>query len=186
MRPLLVFENIHAPARTRLFTFAGVIVEATRYAWLAVPGYIAVGVLLSVLGRFGDSVVATFGTGCALGAGLYLTNSVHSLGHIVVGRIVGSPMDVLLLTATRDVTLYASATGSPARQARILRSLGGPVFNLLAGTAAFAAAALFKSEWLRFLSLANVVVGLWTLCPVPTLDGWVIWGQLFGDRHHNA
>jgi len=186
MRPLLVVEDIHAPTRKRLFTFGGVSVEATRYAWLAVPGYIAVGVLFAALGRFGGSLSTALLTGSALGAGLYLTNSIHSLGHIVAGRIVGSPMDVLLLTATRDVTLYASTTGSPTKRARIVRSLGGPVFNLLAGAAAFAAAVIFTSEWVRFLSLANVAVGLWTLCPVPTLDGWVIWGQIFGDRHRNA
>ena len=35
-------------------------------------------------------------------------------------------------------------------------------------------------SWLAAFGGFSVGVGLWTLVPIPTLDGWVIWRGLFG------
>jgi membrane-associated protease RseP (regulator of RpoE activity) len=40
------------------------------------------------------------------------------------------------------------------------------------------AGGLGRASWARPAGVINVVVGLWTLMPVPSLDGWVIWRSL--------
>jgi Zn-dependent protease len=122
--------------------------------------------------------------GLEYGLLLYLTNLLHSLGHILAAKMVGAPMEVLLLTATRDVTLYRTDTPGPSKWMFIGRSLGGPAANLLTGVASLAAWYLLSTEWWLFFSVFNLAIGIWTLFPMPSMDGWVIWGELFGFRKH--
>jgi hypothetical protein len=180
MRPLFVFEDIHSPMRKDLFTVAGVRIQATRSAFLAVPIWTGFGFLIASLGGIGHSYFGIVLTGLLYAVLLYLANVIHSVGHIVAGKIVRAPMDALLLTATRDVTLYLNDRAACPLRVRIGRSLGGPISNLAAGLAALGFNALFRTGWLEFFAIVNVAVGLWTLCPVPTMDGWVIWRGLLG------
>jgi hypothetical protein len=183
MKPLLVIEDISPPMRRDLFTIVGVRVQATRYAWLALPNWIAVGVSLALLSENGKATSEVLVTGLFLGGFLYLANVTHSLGHVVAGWVVHSPMDILLLTATRDVTLYLKDRTAYPPSTRIRRSLGGPIANLVVGLAGLAMTSFVRSAWLELFVLSNVGVGLWTLCPVPTMDGWVIWSSLLRKRH---
>jgi hypothetical protein len=182
MRPILVFEDIRSANQTQLLTLGGVKVKATRYAWLSLPNWIAFGLLIALLGSKGESPSAIIWTGILYGVCLSLTNVIHSLGHIVAGRLAHSPMDVLLLTATRDVTFYLQDHTSCPKGARLLRSFGGPLFNLLAGAAGLGLMMFFKAAWLQIFVAVNLGVAVWTLCPVPTMDGWVIWGTIFKSR----
>jgi hypothetical protein len=180
MRPLFFFEDIRSPMRKDLFTVAGVRVQSTRYAWLAVPNWIGFGLFIAFVGSSDSSHFVP--TGLLYGAFLYLANVIHSLGHIIAGKIVQSPMDILLLTATRDVTLYLKDQATYPAGKRIRRSLGGPISNLAAGLVGLGMTALFRTAWLEIFAIANLGAGLWTLCPVPTMDGWVIWSTLLSHR----
>jgi Zn-dependent protease len=184
-RHLFVFEDIETTPRHRLFRFQGVEVSATSYAWLSPCSYCTLGVMVS----FGQRSENIFTTQVVVGLGygllLYLTNACHSLGHIFAAKWVGAPMEVLLLTATRDVTLYKKDGLVPTKWMFIGRSLGGPVTNLLAGVASLPAWYLLSSRWCLFFSIFNLAVGAWTLFPVPSMDGWVIWGELFGFRRRS-
>lgn len=60
-----------------------------------------------------------------------LSTIFHAFGHILSGKIVRSPMDELLIASTRDVNLYHGDQSSVPGYVHIVRSLGGPVFNLL-------------------------------------------------------
>ena len=183
-RPLIVFEDISTTPRRRFFRFLGVEVMATPYAWLSVPFFCILGVLIA-FGQHLETIGATTVTsGLEYGLLLYFTNVVHSLGHILAAKMVGAPMEVLLLTGTRDVTLYRRAEPGLSKWMSIGRSLGGPMANMLFGFVALGIWYLSSAAWLLMLCIFNFAIAAWTLCPVPSMDGWVIWGELFGFRKH--
>ena len=84
-------------------------------------------------------------------------------------------MAVNVLTSTRDVNVYREPGASAPPRLRRLRSLGGPAANLVFGLAAVAAARLLGSRGALMFGYMNIAVALWTLVPLPTMDGWVVW-----------
>ena len=181
-RPLLVFEDISRAPRRRLFGFLGVEVMATPYAWLSVPFFCVLGILISYGQRPEEIGFWTVEVGLEYGLLLYFTNMLHSLGHILAARKIGAPMEILLLTGTRDVTLYRKEKPEPSKWMFIGRSLGGPAANVLVGFIALGIWHLLAAAWLLTFCVFNFAIAAWTLCPVPSMDGWVIWGELFGFR----
>jgi Zn-dependent protease len=181
-RPLLVFEDITTTPRRRIFRFLGVEIMATPYAWLSVPFFCFLGVLIAFGQRPETLGTGTITAGLEYGLLLYVTNVLHSLGHILAAKTVGAPMEVLLLTATRDVTLYRKAEPGPSKWMLMGRSLGGPAANMLIGFMALGIWYRFPAAWLLSFCVFNFAIAAWTLFPVPSMDGWVIWGELFGFR----
>lgn len=118
-----------------------------------------------------------FETAPGSGYGLLLiaANLVHTLGHMAAGRLAGSPMETNVLTSTRDVNVYREPGASAPPGRRRMRSLGGPTANLVVGVAALAAARAFGSRWALTFGVTNAAVALWTLLPLPTMDGWIVW-----------
>jgi len=88
------------------------------------------------------------------------------------------PGRAVLTTSTRDVIVYERPGETESPRRRVGRALGGPAANLAAGCALLLAGGLARASWARAAGVINVVVGLWTLMPVPSLDGWVIWRSL--------
>jgi len=183
MRPLLVLEDTTRPP-WRLFSAFGVEWHATRWAWAAPVFWLALGWMVAwaesaARGAVGgDSPVGPPGValaGLTYGVLLWLTNAVHTLGHVVASRVAGTSMDAVVLTSTRDVTVYRGAKRDVAEWIRVVRSLGGPLANALIGLAALAVAA----PWLRMLGVFNLCIAAWTLAPVPTMDGWIVWRWVF-------
>jgi Zn-dependent protease len=124
--------------------------------------------------------------GFGYGAVLYAANILHSVGHVIAGRVVGSPVEAVLVTSTRDVMIYAQpGAAAPARR-RLGRSLGGPAANLAVGCALTLAGHLADASWMVVAGLMNVCIAIWTLMPVPSLDGWVIWSVLWRSRGGDA
>jgi Zn-dependent protease len=161
---------------------AGVRIEATRHARMAPITWLVFGLLIAALDGDSGSAVSIALKAAVYAAALYLANVLHSLGHIVAGRIVGAPMDILLLTSTRDVTLYLADPSTYPVGVRARRSLGGPAANVVVALLCFSMTAPLKAPWLESFAVVNLAVGLWTLCPIPTMDGWVIWRGLFRGR----
>jgi hypothetical protein len=184
MKPLLVFEDIRPPTRKHLFTLGGVRIQATRFAWLSLPFWIVLGFMIALLSEREPPFSGTLSTGLIYGASLYISNILHSLGHIIAGKALHSPVDIVLLTSTRDVTLYVHKQTDCPAPIRIWRSLGGPFFNMIAALLGAGVITLFGIAWLRIFVLVSCAVGIWTLCPIPTMDGWVIWGNLIGFGRH--
>jgi len=60
-----------------------------------------------------------------------ITTVLHAFGHILSGKMVHSAMDELLITATRDVNLYHGDQSLIPGHVHLVRSLGGPLFNIL-------------------------------------------------------
>jgi len=179
-KPLLVLEDTGASVRRPLFRVAGVTWAATRYAWVSPLFWGALGITVAFAGRRGESIEAALLVGCGYGLMIYGSNVIHSIGHILAGRVAGAPMGTILLTSTRDVAVYLQPGTSAPRRLRVARALGGPVANLVCGLVSLAASGVASSGWLAAFGYFNIGVGLWTLTPVPSMDGWVIWRILFG------
>ena len=180
MKPLLVLEDTTRPSR-RLFSVAGVDWWATRWAWVGPLFWIALGLPLA----WAEGGGALRGVG--YGILLWLTNTIHTLGHIGAGALAGARMDAVVLTSTRDVDVYRGAKRDVPERVRVLRSLGGPAANAAVGAAALALRAMAEgmpgpAGWLRAFGLFNAAVAIWTLMPVPTMDGWILWRALLYRR----
>ncbi len=186
-RSFLVTEDTGPASRRTLFRMFGVTWAATRYAWVGPLFWCVLGVLIAATESGRGTIVRSLAVGIVYGILLFASNTLHTLGHIAAGRLAGAPMAVNVLTSTRDVNVYVQPGTSAAPKRRLARALGGPVANLTAGLAALAAAAVVGTRWLSIFGYFNVAVGLWTLAPVPSMDGWVVWGTLLhGERGHAA
>jgi hypothetical protein len=174
-KPFWVLENIDPTARRRLFTWWGVEWLATRYAWLSLLTFGAVGLALAAL--LGGRPVAPgfWRAGLAYGLLFYSTNVVHTLGHVLGGRLVGRPMQANLLTASFDVNVYTGDQSGYTRRVHLGRALGGPLLNLVSGLVSLALWRWLGWTWLLISGYMHLVGGLSTLFPIAPMDGWVIW-----------
>lgn len=165
----------------------GVPISVTPTVWLQGPFFYAIGVVLTWLpGRMPPGAAAA---DRALDALVFMVaglaaNGVHAVGHIASGRLAGSAMDELLLTATRDANLYrGDQRGIPGRT-HIARAVGGPLANLAAAAAAFALLAALGPGGgagravLARLASVNLGFGLGGFLPIPSVDGEVIWREV--------
>jgi hypothetical protein len=173
-KPFLVAEAL--TPRWRLFRFFGAQWQATRWGWLSVAWWITLGCAVAFAARLRGTGSGWLVDGLAWGAVLMLSNVLHSLGHVLAGRVVESPVRAVLTTSTRDVIVYERPGEAESPRRRVGRAMGGPAANLAAGCALLLAGWLAHASWARVAGVMNVVVGMWTLMPVPSLDGWVIWG----------
>jgi hypothetical protein len=184
-RPLLVAEDPGPAFRRPLFRLFGVTWAATRYAWLGPPFWCVVGVLIALAEQ--RSARGSLAVGVGYGVLLCASNVLHTVGHIVLGHFAKAPMAVNVLTSTRDVSVYVQPGASAPPRRRILRSLGGPLANVLGGFAALGSSWIVGSRWLSMFGYFNLAIGFWTVAPVPSLDGWVIWRTAFrSNRRHAA
>jgi Zn-dependent protease len=141
--------------------------------------------MVSLVGDRGTSTAGIVLIGLWYGVLLSLANQIHSLGHIVASKLIGAPMDAILMTATRNVNLHLTDQSQHPKGVHVRRALGGPSFNLVIGLLAFALTRLWESDGLTMFALFNVLIGLFTLIPIPSIDGWVIWGELLGFRRRS-
>ncbi len=177
---LFVLESIDDGAERRLFAAFGAEFVRIRFAWLNVPLLAAVGVAVAFFVTPVDGSGATVAAGLAYGASIIIASPVHSLGHVFANRLVKAPVTYVRLSATVATMRYTDIPLSSGR-VHLLRALGGPVANLaLGGTALLLSAALLESHLLRFFGAVSLLFGAMTLSPIPSLDGAVIFRQLFG------
>ncbi|MDH3292177.1 MAG: hypothetical protein OEO20_11075 [Gemmatimonadota bacterium] len=176
--PFLVFEDIHRTPRQKLFRIGGVRWTATPYAWLSPLFWCALGLAVAWAEERSVGAGSWLVGGVTYGLLLYGTNVVHSVGHIVAGWLVRAPMTSILLTATRDVTVYVRRGAALPARTRIARAAGGPALNLLTGGVALVIAELVHVEFLWSFGIFNLAIAIWTLLPISTLDGSVIWTSL--------
>ena len=115
--------------------------------------------------------------------GVEISTLIHALGHILGGKLVRSPMDELLLTATRGVNIYHGDQDTLPSFVHLGRAMGGPVLNLLvycvvlqllpySGTG-------FMSDVLAAIASTSLFMGVGGFLPLPSVDGQVIWREVF-------
>ena len=175
-KPLLVLEDI--TARRSLFRVCSVNWSATRYAWISPFFWITLGFALAFASQRNTDVPKLLVAGLGYGAVLYTANIFHSVGHIIAGRVVAAPVEAVLVTSTRDVIIYRQPGAAAPIRCRLGRALGGPAANLAVGCALVLAGHLIAVSWILVAGFINVIIAIWTIMPVPSLDGWVIWSIL--------
>ena len=173
-QPLNVFEDLSATPRYHLFDLFGVRVEATSYAWLSYISMLSPALVLAYLfypqSSTAELIVRTVGWAILLWSSLWI----HSIGHIVSGKIAGSVMDRLLITATRQLTLYDGDQEKIPARVHITRALGGPVGNVLVGLVGVILMVRYGMlPALLVFTLPNLA-GISALAPVESVDGGTI------------
>ncbi len=164
------------------FSLVGVNCRLTAYAWLSVPLFLLIGIVVALLQFPERPILARLLAGASYGLVLFLSNMFHSIGHILAGKIVGAPPGIVIITGTFHINYHRCDPAICSRWTHIGRSAGGPIANLLLCGLAIGLHGLMGGEWLGFAAKANLIVGVWFLIPTPSFDGWVIWGELLGFR----
>src|SRR6201988_41766 len=176
-----IIEDVDMVRRIPIGRFWGVNLLITPITWLGPSVFFGLHFLLNLLNsrlslsdRLYQSLLFTIA--------VEITTVLHALGHIISGKMVHSAMNELLITATRDVNLYHGDQSIVPGYVHLVRSLGGPVFNLIiAGLLSVLAADVAPGFWsglLASLISTNRFFGFGGFFPLPSGDGEVIWREL--------
>ena len=176
-----IIEDIDTVRRIPVGQFWGVNLLITPITWLGPFVFFGLHFLLNLLNptlslpdRLYQSLLFTIA--------VEITTVLHAFGHILSGKLVNSAMDELLITSTRDVNLYHGDQHIIPGYVHLVRSLGGPVFNLIvAGLLSFFVAGVSSGFWsglLASLISTNLFFGFGGFLPLPSVDGEVIWREL--------
>lgn len=167
-------ENLDTVRHIALGPVWGVNVSITPLLWLNPIVFLG----LYALQHLNGSVAAALVFLLAVDA----TTVIHAFGHILGGKLVSSPMDELLFTATRGVNLYRGDQSRLPGYVHLGRALGGPIFNLLIALCLYRVAELLQTgsphEMVLALASMNLLFGVGALLPLPSVDGQVIWREV--------
>lgn len=108
----------------------------------------------------------------------------HKLGHIAAGRVIGKPMDGVVLTFPAPLELYAERGTALSLQQHRIRAAGGPLANLIVGFAANRIAQRTGWCFVRATGRIHLAHTAASLAPVLGLDGDVLFrGRADGVEH---
>ncbi len=181
MQPIFVFEDIETAPRRRLFTLFGVPWTATPSAWQSLVFLTVVGLIIALIFLPGWSLGSRLLFGVIYGLLIKTIYLVHDLGHVLGGKYVGAPMDEALITGTRHINIYRGPQDYPSR-VHLSRALGGPLLNIMVGIVGLTIWGIVGGHVLLFFGLGNLLFGLGSFVPVPSVDGEVIWRELRRSR----
>lgn len=180
---LFVAESIDDSRK--VFSVLGSEYRVTSWAWLNLPLVAAIGILVAFLFGSGDTASEHLLVGLGYGLLIAVASFLHGVGHVLSSRLVDAPVARLVATATVTVIQYDDVE-DPPRRVDVARSLGGPVLNLSLGLVAGAVWAYAgHSHFFAFFAFVNFAFGAFTLLPILSLDGAVIWPRL-GGGHASA
>ncbi len=178
-----VIESLDRSRQHKMFTFLGVDYFATPRAALNMPLMIFVGIVIALIFAPSDQLLSNIAIGIGYGFLIMVSSFCHGVGHIISSRLVNAPVTAIVETATVYVTRYEDTDAQPSR-VHIGRALGGPLLNLLLGITAIAIDMFaVPNHFILFFGIVNLAFGVFTLLPIPTLDGAVIWREL---RHWHS
>lgn len=176
-----IIEDIDTVRRIPMGRFWGISLLATPLTWLGPFVFFGLHILLNLLNSH-LSLTERLYQALIFSIVVEITTVLHAFGHILSGKMVHSAMDELLITATRDVNLYHGDQILIPRHVHLVRSLGGPIFNLfIAGVCSVVATVIslgFWSDIFASLISTNLFFGVGGLLPIPSVDGEVIWREL--------
>ncbi len=181
-----IIEDIGTVRRIPIGRFWGVTLLITPLTWLGPLVFFGIHILLNLLNS-GINLTDRLYQALLFTIAVEITNILHAFGHILSGKLVASPMDELLITATRDINLYHGDQSRIPGYVHLVRSIGGPIFNLIiAGMCATLAPVVplgFWSALITSLVATNLFFGFGGFLPLPSIDGEVIWRELHRSMH---
>jgi hypothetical protein len=176
-----IIEDIDTVRRIPIGRFWDVNLLITPITWLGPFVFFGLHVFLNLL-RSDLSVNDRLYQALLFTIAVEITTVFHAFGHILSGKLVHSAMDELLITATRDVNLYHGDQSLVPSHVHLVRSLGGPIFNLfIAGICSMFVSLIgpgFWSDLLASLISTNLFFGFGGFLPLPSVDGEVIWREV--------
>jgi Zn-dependent protease len=176
-----IIEDIDTVRRIRIGQFWGVDILITSLKWFGPIFFFSLHFLLNLFNRQLD-LADRFYQSMIFAIAIEITTVFHAFGHILSGKMVNSAMNELLITTTRDVNLYHGDQSGISGKVHLVRSLGGPLFNLFMAGVCYALLSLFNQGfWFALFSSlisVNLFFGLGGLLPIPTVDGEVIWREV--------
>lgn len=188
-----ILENLDTVRHIPVGRVWGVPVSVTPWIWLHPVVFSGLHLALGALGPR-QTLAEALQSSVAFVVGVAVGTLVHALGHIVGGQLVRSPMDELLLTATRGVNLYHGDQSAVPGRVHLGRAVGGPALNLLfAGLLAAGLGWLLPGgvggllgQTLNSVVSTSLYIGLGgLLLPLPSVDGWVIWREVLRALNRN-
>jgi hypothetical protein len=182
-----IIEDIDTVRRIPVGRFWGIKLLVTPLTWLGPFVFFGLHFLLNMLNlhlsltdRLYQALIFTIA--------VEITTVLHAFGHILSGKMVHSAMDELLITTTRDVNLYHGDQSIIPGHIHLVRSLGGPIFNLIVAGVCFGVAPVipsgFWADLMASLIATNLFFGIGSFLPLPSVDGEVIWRELL--RHFTS
>jgi hypothetical protein len=181
-----IVEDIDTVRRIPIGRFWGVKLLITPITWLGPFVFFGLHFLLNLLNPV-PSLTDRLYQSLLFTIAVEITTVLHALGHIISGKMVHSAMDELLITTTRDVNLYHGDQSTIPSHVHLVRSLGGPVFNLIvAGLLSLLAVDVAPGFWSNLLASlisTNRFFGFGSFLPLPSVDGEVIWRELLRPIH---
>ena len=176
-----IIEDIDTVRRIPIGRFWEVGLLITPITWLGPFVFFGLHFLLNLLNSH-PSITDRLYQSMLFTIAVEITTVLHALGHIISGKMVHSAMDELLITTTRDVNLYHGDQSIVPGYVHLVRSLGGPVFNLIiAGLLSVLAVGVAPGFWSALvvsLISTNRFFGFGGFLPLPSVDGEVIWREL--------
>lgn len=167
-----------SPSRRTLFTLLAVPWTADSRAILFILPKLLIGCMVAAVFTPGNTFMATILTGLVYGVLLNVILLLHILGHILSSKLAQPAMTEARITPLMIQTRYDDDPPSLSAQVHLLRAVGGPVMNLVTGTLALLVWLSVGGQYLLFFALANKIIGVMVLLPLPTVDGAVIWREL--------
>jgi hypothetical protein len=175
-------EDLDTVRHIPLGTFRGIRLSVTPLIWLSPFIFFLLGLFLNSL-RPGLEWTETFYRAGVFVIGVEISTLVHAFGHILGGKLVRSPMDELLLTATRGVNIYHGDQASIPSAVHLGRAMGGPVLNLLIYGLMLPLLPNSSVGWgtdlLASVASTSLFMGAGGFLPLPSVDGEVIWREVF-------
>jgi len=175
-------ENLDTVRHIRLGKFWNIEVSITPITWLSPIVFFALGLVLNLSGLI-HKPVDTFQQAGVFVIGVEISTLIHALGHILGGKLVRSPMDELLLTATRGVNIYHGDQSLVQNFVHVGRASGGPILNLLIYVVMLQLlphrGVGFGTDVLAAIASTSLFMGAGGFLPLPSVDGQVIWREVF-------
>ncbi|MCI0553897.1 MAG: hypothetical protein L0287_23350 [Anaerolineae bacterium] len=174
-----IIEDIDTVRRIPIVRFWGVNLLITPITWLGPFVFFGLHFLLNLLNS-GPSLTDRLYQSLLFTIAVEITTVLHALGHIISGKMVHSAMDELLITTTRDVNLYHGDQSQIPSHVHLIRSLGGPVLNLIV-TGLLSIIVITPGFWSALtasLISTNRFFGFGSFLPLRSVDGEVIWREL--------
>ncbi len=162
-----------------LFTLGGVPWKLTSKSPRYLPTRLAAGLVVAFVFLSYETLEARLLYGVMFGCLIVLVNFVHIVGHTLGGKTVGAPMDEALVLDTKIWTRYIDDPPDLPRRIHLGRALGGPLMSIAVGAISLGVWTSIGGTPLLFFAIVNLLLGLGVLFPFPSVDGEVIWRELF-------
>lgn len=167
------------PSYQPIITIAGIPFTADGQSWQFVPSKLIIGIVVAFIALPDLSLLERVLTGLFFGGPLIQVLALYILGHVLSSKLVAPPMTEARITPVLIETRYHDDPEYVAAQVHLVRSLCDPIMNFALGGTSLIILNNHYSPALAFFAWANLVIGAIVLLPFPSVDGGIIWRELF-------